>query len=130
MILVFPPEFIYEGRYICRFEPDGIAMINGFVKEKGYHLVDLVYSPISPLISDEKIDNNSSDWVISPYNQDGMSFRTIVNSAINLSLDSPTAIGLKNLLNLFKTKRDTRFVHTFATAHLVEWRSGVDKLVV
>jgi len=98
MILVFPPEFIYDGRYVCRFEPDGIAMINGFVKEKGYHLVDLVYSPISPLTSDEKIDNNSSDWVISPYNQDGMSFRTIVNSAINLSLDSPTAFGLKNLL--------------------------------
>jgi hypothetical protein len=98
MILVFPPEFIYDGQYICRFEHDGIAMINGFLKEKGYHSVDLIYSPISPPISAEMITTNSLDLVISPYDQDGMSFRNIVNNALNLSLDSSTALWLKKLL--------------------------------
>jgi anaerobic magnesium-protoporphyrin IX monomethyl ester cyclase len=101
MILAFPPEFISEGRYICRYEPDGIAMINGFLKEKGYHLVDLVFSPVSPLYSDEKIlHENSPDLVSPPYNRDGASFHDIVNTALNLSLDSPTAVWLRDLLPL------------------------------
>ena len=110
LLLVFPPEFMHEGRYICRFEPDGIAMLNGYLKQNGYHLTDLVYSPISALISDEKISKKKSqDWVISPYNQDGMSFRHIVNAGLSLNLDSMTAVWLKNLLPLL-TLPDTNII--------------------
>ncbi len=101
MVLVFPPETTHNGQCFCRFEPDGIAVIKGFLKEKGHRFIDLVYSPLHPVTTKQKTGSkNSFGWAISLFDQEGMSFRNIVNSAHKLSLDSSTALSLRNLLPL------------------------------
>ena len=110
MVLVFPPETIHDGQCFCRFEPDGIALIKGFLKEKGYRFVELVYSPLDPINIKEYLSlKNSLGWGISLFDQEGISFRNIVNSALNLSLDSSTALSLRNLLPL-ATLPDTSII--------------------
>jgi radical SAM superfamily enzyme YgiQ (UPF0313 family) len=110
MVLVFPPETIDDGRCFCRFEPDGIALIKGFLKGKGYRSVDLVYSPLDRIAINGKMSlKNSLGWAISPFDQEGTSFRNTVNSALNLGFDSPTALSLRNLLPL-ATLTDTSII--------------------
>ncbi len=92
-VLVFPPETIHDGKCFCRFEPDGIALIKGFLKEKGHRFVDLVYCPLDLMPTKEKISLKNS-----VFDQEGISFRSIVISALNLDLDSATALSLRNLL--------------------------------
>lgn len=68
IILVFPPETIQNNRYYCRFEPDGIALINGYLKKKGVRFVDLVYVPVTPLTDNlESINKKPFGWAISGY---------------------------------------------------------------
>lgn len=104
MVLVFPPETIHDGQCFCRFEPDGIALIKGFLKEQDYHFVDLVYSPLGLITTKEKMSLKKSF-----FDQEGISFRNIVNSALNLGLDSSTALSLRNLLPL-ATLSDTNII--------------------
>jgi len=100
-VLVLPPEIIYDGQCFCRFEPDGIALIKGFLKEKGYRFVDLVYSPLDSKASIvRRLLEKPLGWAISSIDQEGISLRSIVNSAINLSFDSLTALSLTDLLPL------------------------------
>jgi len=97
--LVFPPEIICDGYWFCRFEPDGIALIKGFLKERGYSFVDLIYSQVEPLTERKKtVLKKPFDWAISTFDQEGTSLRAVVQLALNLSLDSPTALSLKKLL--------------------------------
>jgi len=101
MVLVFPPETIHEGQCFCRFEPDGIALLKGFLKERGYSFVDLVYAPVAPETTMEMMcPDKSKGWGISPFDEEGISFRNMMHSALNLSLNSSTAKLLMNLLPL------------------------------
>lgn len=100
-VLVFPPEIIHDGQYFCRFEPDGIALIKGFLQKSGYRFVDLVYSQFDSKASKERITYQKPlGWAISSIDQEGVSLRSLVNSAQSLSLDSLTALSLKNFLPL------------------------------
>lgn len=100
-VLVFPPETIHDGQCFCRFEPDGIALIKGFLKERGYRFVDLVYSPFNRKARKEKMGlKNLMGWAISSIDQEGISMRSLVRTALSLSLDSFTALSLSNILPL------------------------------
>jgi anaerobic magnesium-protoporphyrin IX monomethyl ester cyclase len=101
MVLVFPPETTHDGQWFCRFEPDGIALIKGFLKEKGYRFVDLVYTSLGSINTKKAIClKKSLGWAISPFDQEGVSCRNIVNSALKLNLESPYALSLRNILPL------------------------------
>ncbi len=100
-VLVFPPEIIHDGQCFCRFEPDGIALIKGFLQEKGYRFVDLVYPQFDQKSSKAIMGlKNPMGWAISSIDQEGISMRSLVSSALNLSIDSLTALSLKNFLPL------------------------------
>jgi len=100
-VLVFPPEAILGGKYFCRFEPDGIALIKGYLKERGYRYVDLVYSSFDcGFINEWKTLLNPFGWAISPIDKEGLSMRSIVNSALSQRLDTLNALSLKTLLPL------------------------------
>jgi len=110
MALVFPPETIHEDQCFCRFEPDGIALIKGFLNGKGYRFVDLIYYSLDLIThKDAIIIRNSFSCGASPFDQEGMSFRNIVNTALNLSLESSTALSLRSLLPL-ATLPDTSII--------------------
>lgn len=110
MVLVFPPEIIHDGQCLCRFEPDGIALIKGFLNEKGYRFVDLVYFPLDRITAKGKMSlKDSLSCGMSPFDQEGMSFRNVVNSGLNLNLNSSTALSLKRLLPL-ATLPDTNII--------------------
>ena len=98
MMLVFPPEIIFNNQCICRFEPDGIALLKGFLKSRGYRFVDIVYPSVKAITIENNLLKHHSGWAISQIDQEGISLRYVVNSALDLSLDSSLAISLKCFL--------------------------------
>ncbi|GEM_PF-6622923 len=104
-VLVFPPELVQGRQCSCRFEPDGIALIKGYLKKRGYDAVDLVYSP--PCLPHTKVGDGHQGWGISPFDQEGHSFRGVVTAASVVDLESTTACVLRDMLPLAVMSRAT-----------------------
>lgn len=99
-VLVFPPERIHYGKCCCRYEPDGLAIINGYLKSLGYRYSKLVFSEyVDKFVVEKERKKNPYGWSISDIDQEGVSFRNIVNRAIKCSMNSLTVIQLKKLIS-------------------------------
>lgn len=131
IILVFPPETIQNNKLFCRFEPDGIALINGYLKNKGVRFVDLVYVPVTPLIDKMgSINEKSFGWAISEFDQEGISLKAVVNKSLTENLNSSLALLLKNLLPItslpqtkiigFSIGFPSQFYHSLILARIIK----------